>query len=225
MFPDASWAAVALLQGIKIQDLRTASRLFGLGILTTSVAITKTGNQLMYGDLAGLVTIIDLETHEQVLLSDFAQPVWSVDWSPDARFILVGYTSGAEIRNLGVDPPAPVFVINVHGNSQINDARFSSDGNLAVTLGKDSIIRVWGTAKPRVRDTRLCVGQPGRDLAAHAAGLESDPGRERGHPVLARRPTQARRLEPIARQVALTSAPAQLSRMPSLAIRPVTPTL
>jgi len=142
LFPDASRTAAASLQGIEIRDLRTASRLFGLGILTTSVAITKTGNQLMYGDLAGLVTIIDLETHEQVLLPDFAQPVWSVDWSPDARFILVGHTSGTEIRNLGVDPAAPVFVINTHGNSQLNDARFSSDGNLAVTLGEDSIIRI-----------------------------------------------------------------------------------
>ncbi len=145
-FPNGDKVAIASRRGIEIWNLRTAKEILSFPPDARGVAITEDGNKLVSAGVSGVVTIRDLEKDKSTSIPphDFDRNLWAVDWSPDSRFIIVSYTGGAEIWN--VRSKSSVFVINAHGDEQVNDARFSADGRFAVTLGEDNTIRVWNTA-------------------------------------------------------------------------------
>jgi len=51
-------------------------------------------------------------------------------------------------------------VTTAHGNKQVKDTYFSSDGRFAVTLGDDNTIRVWDTADLVAEPPGFPLGSP-----------------------------------------------------------------
>lgn len=90
-------------------------------------------------------------------IAKFNNHVTCMDWSPDGKTILIGFSDGRiqamlfgiKDRKPTIDK-APYFEIGAHNQEIVNDCHFAPNGEFAVTCGNDSEVCVWHTSQSRI---------------------------------------------------------------------------
>jgi len=85
----------------------------------------------------------------------FTTEVTCMDWAPDGKSILAGFSDGnIHAMRFAVKEGKPFvekayFEIGAHNQEKVNDCNFSSNGEFAVTCGDDGDVCLWHTSQTR----------------------------------------------------------------------------
>ena len=111
------------------------------------LAVSDDGKWLAGGtkDLGEIIIWnMDDPTQKKVIYSEIGNSIWSLDFSPDGKWLV----SGDEQGNVKVwDTETNTMVQNLRGHtSRINCIQFSPDGKFMATASNDGSVRLWETA-------------------------------------------------------------------------------
>jgi WD40 repeat protein len=112
------------------------------GSIVSAVAYDPNGKYIAFGNVDGLVQVVDLGSRGVLYSIQFDDDVSGLDFSPDGgRLGISSWDGTAKVIN--VESGDRLFSLTGHDGYAINDIEFSPDGNLVATAGGDWNVKLW----------------------------------------------------------------------------------